>query len=107
MKHFSNKFSSIIPFILNPRFNHYICYYLAFKNAVSVTPAILILITLINGCLVLPVPYRSDHPFPDEKMSFIVPGTTTKATVKEKLGTPSAYRLEERIYFLYLARHKG
>jgi hypothetical protein len=98
MKHFSNKSSSIIPFILNSRFNHYTCYHLAFKKAVSVATAIFILITLINGCLVLPIPYRSDDPFPDEKMSFIVPGTTTKGTVKEKLGTPSAYRLGERIY---------
>jgi len=100
MKHFSNKSSSIIPFILNSRFNHYICYYLALKKTVFVTPAILILITLLNGCLALPLPlpYRSDDPFPDEKVSFIVPGTTTKATVKEKLGIPSANRLGDRIF---------
>ena len=98
MKHFRNIPSYKMPFVLNSRFNNFICHYLALKKAVFVTPAIFILIISFNGCLVLPVPYRSDDPFPDEKMSFLIPGTTTKTTVKEKLGNPWAHRFGEKIY---------
>jgi len=52
----------------------------------------------MTGCLALPVPYRSEDPFPDKNISFIIPEITNKNTVKEKLGTPQAYRFGEKIY---------
>jgi hypothetical protein len=98
MKLFSNKPSSKNSFLLDSLLKHFFCYYLVQKERYFVKPVILILITFFYGCLILPIPMRDDDPFPDEKKSFIIPGSTRKITVTEKLGNPSARRLGERIY---------
>jgi hypothetical protein len=59
-----------------------------------------ILCVLIStyGCIVLPIPYSSDDPFPDEKISFISLGTTSKNKIIEELSQPSTSRLGGTIF---------
>jgi len=93
----SHKLPPINLVISDFRFQYTFCHYLRLIKALLHLALLLILLTFFYGCI-LPIPWRSDDPFTDEKKSFSIPGTTTKATVNEKLGHPSASRLGERIY---------
>jgi len=105
MKLFKNKPSRNILFIFNSRPSDFIHYYSFLTKDLFIIITFLVLITLFNGCLVVPVPNRSQDPFPDGKISPIIPGKTTKDTVKEKLGLPSSNLLDGRI-FIYATEQK-
>jgi hypothetical protein len=73
------------------------------KSVLWLSLLIIIQMNLV-GCLIVAVPIHSpgNDPFPEEKYSFIIPGSTDKSTIKKNLFDPWAHRLGGKI-FIYAA----
>jgi hypothetical protein len=61
---------------------------------------IIIPLEVLLGCAIVavPMPNRSNDPYPEDKLSIIVPQRATRSLVEEIFGEPSVCRLGTRIY---------